>query len=704
MGFNIIVFFVNLAILFLMMGAFLWLVVAYAANLSIRGGVKISGDLGTDPQEQFNLAHKNYTTVVSTYNKQLKTAPVCVRNTTWLKGINESISSILAPPRDSNGTNNTLLCPQTCLNMGSFATLFKLSQNCICDQEQLFALQKHSAVVSTDAGVALGGSILIYLACCCLHGYLVSQYVHAGYEYDEALKQWNEEQWRRRRRKHAHGSHSSIAARAAGPHSSFKRPPGPGPGPDSAAGSSRGLAHPAGGYSSRAGSSIIANGSLRGLAACSVDQYDIITTGGRGVDEEMGAVTGSHSFKNDNNGYPVTDEPSSDDSCRQGCSDVWATAALPGSAGMVAPGDGIATLPAVNGYNARHFAGLEAAASAPAQCQNGPASLTAAASHRLSGGSSMSPRSSGHERAVGASSFAHRRHESHSSGGSTRELLLGAVPLDPLVAVPSSLKVLQAAVSLDRSAPGSTPLTTPKPSSFGASSSSIFTNAGAGPGANLNFTGVLTPLAAAGNRQAGVAAGPLLSFNSFGSSHSATGSASGPATPAADMTPFSSGLSGLAGGPVPQGSGSFQAPPALGSPGRYGFGYSGGDILGSSCVVGSGGFGSGLPPTIPETSPAGHYSSCSDSSGAWPLGSPLGAAGGFAGEHYTPAGALGSSGADDVVSPLERRRSGYRSSMRKGLLAYDQYKHRQRYQQELAAPLDPRTELSRRYRNRVPPV
>lgn len=40
MGFNIIVYFVNLAILFLMMGAFLWLVVAYAANLSIKGGVR----------------------------------------------------------------------------------------------------------------------------------------------------------------------------------------------------------------------------------------------------------------------------------------------------------------------------------------------------------------------------------------------------------------------------------------------------------------------------------------------------------------------------------------------------------------------------------------------------------------------------------------------------------------------------------------
>lgn len=40
LGFNIIVFFVNLAILFLMMGAFLWLVIAYAANLSIKGGVR----------------------------------------------------------------------------------------------------------------------------------------------------------------------------------------------------------------------------------------------------------------------------------------------------------------------------------------------------------------------------------------------------------------------------------------------------------------------------------------------------------------------------------------------------------------------------------------------------------------------------------------------------------------------------------------
>ena len=39
LGYNFIVFFVNMFIIFLMMGAFLWLVVAYGANLSIKGGV-----------------------------------------------------------------------------------------------------------------------------------------------------------------------------------------------------------------------------------------------------------------------------------------------------------------------------------------------------------------------------------------------------------------------------------------------------------------------------------------------------------------------------------------------------------------------------------------------------------------------------------------------------------------------------------------
>jgi len=242
---------------------------------------RISDDLGTDPAEQFSRAHSNYTTVVSQYNRRMKDTPVCVRNSTWLRGINDSISSILAPPPNNNGTNNTLLCPQTCLNLGSFATLFKLSQNCICDQEQLFSLQRHSAVVSTDAGVALAGSMLIYLACCCLHGYLVSQYVHAGYEYDEALKQWNEEQWRRRRRKHAHGSHSSIAARAASAaqqYSSHKRSPGSG-GHGSSGG---GLAATASGGHSSTVSSV----GLGGDASLATTSLDVIRNGL--MDEEMG--------------------------------------------------------------------------------------------------------------------------------------------------------------------------------------------------------------------------------------------------------------------------------------------------------------------------------------------------------------------------------------------------------------------------------
>jgi hypothetical protein len=37
-------------------------------------------------------------------------------------------------------------------------------------------------------------------------------------------------------------------------------------------------------------------------------------------------------------------------------------------------------------------------------------------------------------------------------------------------------------------------------------------------------------------------------------------------------------------------------------------------------------------------------------------------------------------------------------------MVYDQYKHRQTYQEALRSPLDPRSELGRRYRNRVLPA
>jgi hypothetical protein len=156
--------------------------------------------------QQFNLANQNYSTVVSYYEKQLRATPPCVVNTTWFKGLNSSISSILDPAPDASGGSNTLLCPQSCLNLGSFATLFKLSSNCICDQEQLYTLQDYSMTVSTEAGVALGGSILIYLACTCLHAYLIGQYVHAKYDYKEAKQHYAELLRQRRRRRQGHNS------------------------------------------------------------------------------------------------------------------------------------------------------------------------------------------------------------------------------------------------------------------------------------------------------------------------------------------------------------------------------------------------------------------------------------------------------------------------------------------------------------------
>ncbi|KAF8066285.1 hypothetical protein HT031_002608 [Scenedesmus sp. PABB004] len=200
LGFNIIVFFVNMAIILLMMGAFLWLVVAYAANVSIKFGVRDAAENGVDPVSEFQLANHNYTTVVSSYERQLAAAPPCVSNGTWLRGINASIRGILAPPPNATDGANTFLCPQSCLNLGSFATLFKLSQNCICNAAALYALQQHSLTVSTEAGAALGGSILIYLACCCLHAYLISQHVHAGYDYRAAKQQYAAMLKQRRRR------------------------------------------------------------------------------------------------------------------------------------------------------------------------------------------------------------------------------------------------------------------------------------------------------------------------------------------------------------------------------------------------------------------------------------------------------------------------------------------------------------------------
>jgi len=59
------------------------------------------------------------------------------------------------------GLQSTVLCPYTCLNLGSFATLFKLPYNCICDQDKLQTMERTSATISTvsDWGRSLESSL-----------------------------------------------------------------------------------------------------------------------------------------------------------------------------------------------------------------------------------------------------------------------------------------------------------------------------------------------------------------------------------------------------------------------------------------------------------------------------------------------------------------------------------------------------------------
>jgi hypothetical protein len=68
-----------------------------------------AANIGARPQLQYDLAKANYTTVVSQYEQQLKLTPACVRNTTWLKGINSSINSILKPTATNNSSTGEVL-------------------------------------------------------------------------------------------------------------------------------------------------------------------------------------------------------------------------------------------------------------------------------------------------------------------------------------------------------------------------------------------------------------------------------------------------------------------------------------------------------------------------------------------------------------------------------------------------------------------
>jgi hypothetical protein len=87
--------------------------------------------------------------------------PFCTPLTTDMSSLPLLASPSAAPgaallPADTNGGGNTVLCPYSCLNLGSFATLFRLGQNCICDQQRLNALLTESMTIST---VRRGGGV-----------------------------------------------------------------------------------------------------------------------------------------------------------------------------------------------------------------------------------------------------------------------------------------------------------------------------------------------------------------------------------------------------------------------------------------------------------------------------------------------------------------------------------------------------------------
>lgn len=179
-----------------------------------RPTARDAASLGTSPSAQLGNATRNLTTVVTLYERQINSAPTCISNSTWLKTLNSSINGILRspdgeqrgglpacllkqqvacllvavavpacllqptellcsaiwllggsdsarshashpplPPSDET-LQSTVLCPYTCLNLGSFATLFKLPYNCICDQDTLQTMERTSAIISTVRGPA----------------------------------------------------------------------------------------------------------------------------------------------------------------------------------------------------------------------------------------------------------------------------------------------------------------------------------------------------------------------------------------------------------------------------------------------------------------------------------------------------------------------------------------------------------------------
>lgn len=75
-----------------------------------------------------------------------------------------------------------VLCPPTCLNLGSFAPLLGLESSCICDLARLASLEEVARRGAALAGVALAGAAAMYCACTILLMVLTAHSVVAAYD------------------------------------------------------------------------------------------------------------------------------------------------------------------------------------------------------------------------------------------------------------------------------------------------------------------------------------------------------------------------------------------------------------------------------------------------------------------------------------------------------------------------------------------
>lgn len=110
-----------------------------------------------------------------------------------LSASDSSLASIFG----AAGLPFTPVCAPTCLNVGSFASLLRMSQSCVCGDALLDAARGASARGATSAAVGLAGAAAMWLASCLLLVILTSHHVTAEFDRRSAafLKEQRAEQY-----------------------------------------------------------------------------------------------------------------------------------------------------------------------------------------------------------------------------------------------------------------------------------------------------------------------------------------------------------------------------------------------------------------------------------------------------------------------------------------------------------------------------